>query len=105
MGMTHKQRILAAAGKQPVDKLPFGARIDLWYNYNSANSTLPKKYQGWSMIEVLRDLGAGLEVFLGGQEVSAGAGGQVRIITLGAGQFKRKNRKLLSRIIEFLIEV
>jgi len=32
MAMTEKQRILAAARKQPVDKLPIGARIDVWYN-------------------------------------------------------------------------
>ena len=82
MAMTHKQRILAAAGKQPVDKVPFGARIDLWYNYHANNGTLPGKYQGWNIIDILRDLGAGCEVVLGGQEVSAGAGGNTRIITL-----------------------
>jgi len=44
--MTYKQWVLATARKQPVDKLPFGARIDLWYNYYSANNTLPEKYKG-----------------------------------------------------------
>ena len=74
MTMTHKQRIIAAARKQPVDKLPFGARIDLWYNYHSHNNTLPEKYEGLNIIDILRDLGAGCEVVLGGQEVSAGTG-------------------------------
>ena len=64
MAMSHKQRILTAAAKKPVDKLPFGARIDLWYNYHSANSTLPEKYKGWSMVDILRDLGAGFQVML-----------------------------------------
>ncbi|MEE9398773.1 MAG: uroporphyrinogen decarboxylase family protein [Dehalococcoidales bacterium] len=64
MAMTHKQRIIAAARKQPVDKLPFGARIDLWYNYHSANDTLPEKYKGWSIVEVNRDLGAGTQLRL-----------------------------------------
>ncbi|MFQ5996289.1 MAG: uroporphyrinogen decarboxylase family protein [Dehalococcoidales bacterium] len=62
MAMTHKQRIIAAARKQPVDKLPFGARIDLWYNYHVANGTLPEKYKGWSIVEVNRDLGAGTQL-------------------------------------------
>ncbi len=82
MAMTHKQRILAAAGKQPVDKLPFGARIDLWYNYHSANGTLPETYQGWSIIDVLHDLGAGCAIVLGSQAIGTGAGGQARIFTL-----------------------
>ena len=62
MEMTHQQRILAAARKQPVDKLPFGARIDLWYNYHSGHDTLPEKYQGWSIPDILRDLGAGIQL-------------------------------------------
>ena len=82
MAMTHQQRILAAAGKQPVDKLPFGARIDLWYNYHSANGTLPEAYQGWSIIDVLRDLGAGGAIVLGSQAIGTDASGQARIFTL-----------------------
>ena len=62
MAMTHKQRILAAARKQPVDKLPFGARIDLWYNYHSGHDTLPEKYRGWSIVDILRDQGAGIQL-------------------------------------------
>jgi len=64
MAMTHKQRILAAAWKQPVDKLPFGARIDLWHNYHSGHDTLPEKYHGWSIIDILRDQGAGTQLRL-----------------------------------------
>jgi len=64
IAMTHKQRILAAAWKQPVDKLPFGARIDLWYNYHSGHDTLPEKYPGWSIIDILRDQGAGIQLRL-----------------------------------------
>jgi len=60
--MTHRQRILAAAARQPIDRVPFGARIDLWYNYHAAKDTLPARYKGWSMVDVLRDLGAGFQV-------------------------------------------
>jgi uroporphyrinogen-III decarboxylase len=59
--MTHKQRILAAARGEHLDKLPFGARIDLWYKYHDAHGTLPDKYRGRSQIDVVRDLGAGIQ--------------------------------------------
>ena len=64
MGMTHKQRILAAARGEQADKLPFGARIDVWYNYHSHHGTLPEKYRDWSMHQILRDLGAGTQLRL-----------------------------------------
>jgi len=62
MEMTQKQRILAAARGEPLDKLPFGARIDVWYNYHAAHDSLPEKYKGWSQVDILRDLGAGAQV-------------------------------------------
>ena len=62
MVMSHKARILAAARKQPVEKLPFGARIDVWYNYHSGHDSLPEKYKGWNIVEILRDQGAGAQV-------------------------------------------
>ena len=61
MAMTQKQRILAAARGEHLDKLPFGARIDVWYNYHSAHNTLPEKYQGWSQTDIIRDQGAGAQ--------------------------------------------
>ncbi len=63
--MTHKERILAAARKKPVDKLPFGARIEYWYNYHLEHDSLPEKYRGLSIIDILRDLGAGANFRLG----------------------------------------
>jgi uroporphyrinogen-III decarboxylase len=61
MEMTQKQRILATARGEHLDKVPFGARIDVWYNYHSAHGTLPAKYQGWSQTDIIRDLGAGAQ--------------------------------------------
>jgi len=61
MAMTQKQMILAVARGEHLDKLPFGARIDVWYNYNSAHDTLPEKYKGWSQTDILRDQGAGAQ--------------------------------------------
>ncbi|MBI2858829.1 MAG: hypothetical protein HYX90_07105 [Chloroflexi bacterium] len=60
MAFTHKQRVMAASRKQPVDKLPFAARIDLWYNYHSGHGTLPEKYRGKDIHHILRDQGAGV---------------------------------------------
>ena len=59
--MKQKQRILAAARGEQLNKLPFGARIDVWYNYHSAHNTLPEKYKGWSQTDILRDQGAGAQ--------------------------------------------
>jgi uroporphyrinogen-III decarboxylase len=61
MAMTQKEMILAAARGEHLDKLPFGARIDVWYNYNSAHDTLPERYKGWSQTDILRDQGAGTQ--------------------------------------------
>ncbi len=88
MVMTHKARILAAAGKQSVDKLPFGSRIDLWYNYHAARGTLPEKYKGCTEIDILRDLGAGGTVVLGGEQVRTGNSSRARLITLWDTTFK-----------------
>jgi uroporphyrinogen-III decarboxylase len=61
MAMTQKQRLLAAARGEKLDKVPFGARIDVWYNYHSAHNTLPEKYRGWSQTAIIRDQGAGAQ--------------------------------------------
>jgi uroporphyrinogen-III decarboxylase len=58
MGMTPKEKILAVARGEHLDRLPVGARIDLWYNYNSGHDTLPEKYKGWDQTAVIRDQGA-----------------------------------------------
>jgi len=86
--MTHKARILAAAEKQSVDKLPFGARIDLWYNYHSTNGTIPRKYRGYTEIDILRDLGAGGTIVLGSEQVRTSNNRQARIITLWETTFR-----------------
>ena len=59
--MTQRQQLLAAAQGEKLNKLPFGARIDLWYNYNSAHHTLPEKYKGWEQTAIIRDQGAGAQ--------------------------------------------
>ena len=43
---TPKQRMLSAVRGEMPDHLPYAPRIDLWYNANSLNDTLPKRHQG-----------------------------------------------------------
>jgi uroporphyrinogen-III decarboxylase len=61
MAMTQRERLLAAARGDHLDKIPFGARIDVWYNYHSGHDTLPEKYKGWSQTDIIRDQGAGAQ--------------------------------------------
>ena len=61
MALTQKQKLLAVSRGERLEKLPFGARIDIWYNYHLAHESLPEKYKGWSMSEVARDQGAGVQ--------------------------------------------
>ena len=55
MAMTKRQMIVAAGKKQKTETVPFGARIDVWYNYHFGHGTLPEKYRGKNMVEICRD--------------------------------------------------
>ena len=58
--MTHRQQILATLCGEMADQLPWAPRIDLWYEAHENMGTLPEKYTGWSMYDILRDLGVAL---------------------------------------------
>ena len=51
---THKARVLAALRGEPVDRLPYVPRLDLWYLANSTAGTLPSNYVGVPMNEIAR---------------------------------------------------
>lgn len=57
--MTHRQRILAALSGQPVDRLPWVPRLDLWYNANRDGGTLPAQWRDASLMDIVRDLEVG----------------------------------------------
>jgi len=57
--LSHKENILKVIKGEPVSTIPFGARIDTWYNYHVAHDTLPAKYKGWSQTDIIADQGAG----------------------------------------------
>jgi hypothetical protein len=52
----------AMRGERP-ERIPFIARMDLWYNYNRARGTLPERYQDWHLWDIQRDLGIGVFAF------------------------------------------
>ena len=70
--MTHRQRILAALRHQPVDRIPWVPRLDLWYNANRYRGTLPAEWAGASLMDIATDLGVGFHAvvpdFLGAEE-------------------------------------
>ncbi|MBI2907988.1 MAG: hypothetical protein HYX92_10070 [Chloroflexi bacterium] len=65
MSMTHRQRIMAAIRKQPADCLPWGLRLDYWYKAHAKAGTLPEKYREWSIWDITRDTGAGIQAHHG----------------------------------------
>ena len=58
--MTDKERMLKAARGEWADRLPWIPRIDLWYNANSLQGTLPAKYgKEATLDEIADDIGGG----------------------------------------------
>lgn len=58
--MNHRQRALAAMLGEPVDHIPFIARMDLWYSYHRNTGTLPHPYEKATLWEMQRDMGVGI---------------------------------------------
>jgi hypothetical protein len=58
--MNHRERALAAMRGEPVDRIPFIARMDLWYSFHKNQGTLPHPYQKASLWDIQRDLGIGI---------------------------------------------
>ena len=57
--MTHEERIYTAIQGDSIDRLPFVPRLDLWYQGNKSNGTLPDKYKNASLIDIVDDLDVG----------------------------------------------
>jgi hypothetical protein len=58
--MNHRDRALAAMRGGPVDRVPFIARMDLWYSYHRNGGTLPHPYEKATLWDIQRDLGIGI---------------------------------------------
>ena len=57
--MNNKQRMLAVIKGDPVDKIPYAPRLDLWYQANKRAGTLPASYRNTSLVELVDDLDMG----------------------------------------------
>ncbi len=45
---------------EPVDRMPFIARMDLWYGFHRNRGTLPHPYENAELWDIQRDLGVGI---------------------------------------------
>lgn len=61
--MNHRDRALAAMQGEPVDRIPFIARMELWYNYHHNMGTLPHPFEQATLWDIQRDLGIGIMGF------------------------------------------
>ncbi len=62
--MTHRERILAAFERRPVDRVPWVPRLDLWYNAHRYRGTLPREWADASLVDIVDDLGVGLHAIV-----------------------------------------
>lgn len=62
--MTHKERLLATLKGEAVDHLPFLPRLDLWYRANRHNGTLPTKYKGATLPQILEGMDLGFHAVI-----------------------------------------
>ena len=57
--MTNRERILAVLDKRSPDRVPWIARLDLWYHARMAEGNIPARFRGMSLVEVGRALRTG----------------------------------------------
>lgn len=57
--MTFRQRILSVINGERPDRIPWVPRLEIWYKAHSTMGTLPAKYQGWTLPQIMKDLGVG----------------------------------------------
>jgi len=59
MPMTNRERIQAVLDKRGPDRIPWIARLDLWYHARLAEGNLPARFRGMNLVEVGRTLRTG----------------------------------------------
>ena len=57
--MTNRERVLAVLAGEPPDRIPWIARLQLWYNARTAEGTMPERFRGRSLREVEQMVGTG----------------------------------------------
>ena len=58
--MNQRDCAYAAMRGQPVDHIPFVARMELWFYYHQRRGTLPHTYEHANLWQCLRDMGIGI---------------------------------------------
>jgi uroporphyrinogen-III decarboxylase len=59
--MTHRERIWAAIRGEPMDRIPWVPRWELWYEAAKSDGRLPETYRDRSFFDVTRDLRMGIK--------------------------------------------
>ncbi|UCF90548.1 MAG: hypothetical protein JSW39_19950 [Desulfobacterales bacterium] len=59
MPLSPRERLLRLLQGEPIDRIPWFPRIDLWYNYHQRQETLPPDYR-LSMDEIIAKIGGGI---------------------------------------------
>ena len=59
MAMTNRERVLAVLDRKSPDRIPWIARLDLWYHARMAEGNMPARFHGMSVVEVGRALRTG----------------------------------------------
>ncbi|MFB3817586.1 MAG: uroporphyrinogen decarboxylase family protein [Candidatus Methylomirabilales bacterium] len=59
MGMTDRERILAVLDRKSPDRVPWIARLDLWYHARATERNLPARFRGMDVVGVGRVLRTG----------------------------------------------
>jgi len=60
----HKQAMLDAISGQPLDKIPWAPRLDLWHKANKRAGTLPEGYRDASLTQIVDGLGAAMHAIV-----------------------------------------
>ncbi len=58
--MNERDRVIAVMRRQRPDRVPWVARLELWYNARLATDTLPERFRGMSLWDIDRALGIGI---------------------------------------------
>jgi hypothetical protein len=64
---THKERMLSTLRGEPIDRIEWMPRLELWYRAHQRAGTLPDKYRGWDLRSIYRDQGMGYPAKGGGK--------------------------------------
>ncbi len=59
MAMTNRERILAILDRKSPDRIPWIARLPLWYNARLTEGNMPARFRGKSLLEISRVLRTG----------------------------------------------